>query len=253
MELAKRFRGMLADLGLKPAQAAKMLHVSLRTVHNWTSGTHQIPVMAYKLLRLLRYMELPGKSWEGWHFSRGMLITPEGREISGHDSSWWSLLIRRSHGFTELYQRQTSQNMAKAQTAGASGNDAEGSVPDAGLVPSKTNIYSSDIQRGQDGVTMAPWPTISDFPPLSMPTHENAASASESALTPCFASPLMPISGNQTGKHHEPIQTVQSLQLPVLLHLVNLASSPKTNAGNSPASSEKLANPDSFELGKVAA
>ena len=39
-----------------------MLHVSLRTLHNWNSGTHQIPVMAYKLLRMLRYMELPGQS-----------------------------------------------------------------------------------------------------------------------------------------------------------------------------------------------
>ena len=104
MELAKRFRGMLADLGLKPAQAAKMLHVSLRTVHNWTAGKHQIPVMVYKTLRMMRYMELPGQSWQGWHFSRGMLITPEGREISGKDSAWWSLLVRRAHSFDVLYR-----------------------------------------------------------------------------------------------------------------------------------------------------
>ena len=51
MVLAKRFEGMLADLGLKTPQAAQMLHVSVRTVHNWNSGTHQIPVMAYRLLR----------------------------------------------------------------------------------------------------------------------------------------------------------------------------------------------------------
>ena len=102
MELAKRFRSMLADLGLKPAQAAKMLHVSLRTVHNWISGKHQIPVMAYKLLRMMRYMELPGNSWAGWHFSRGQLVTPEGRTISGADSAWWSQLVRRAHGFSQL-------------------------------------------------------------------------------------------------------------------------------------------------------
>ena len=101
MELAKRFRGMLSDLGLKPTHAAKLLHVSLRTIHNWTSGKHQIPVIAYKTLRMMRYMELPGKSWEGWHFSRGILVTPEGHQITGKDGSWWSLLVRRAAMFDQ--------------------------------------------------------------------------------------------------------------------------------------------------------
>ena len=197
MELAKRFRGMLADLGLKPSQAAKLLHVSLRTVHNWNSGTHQIPVMAYKLLRLLRYMELPGKSWEGWHFSRGMLITPEGRSISGHDSAWWSQLVRRAHCFTELYQRQKPANMAKLETVNASEHAGEASVQDAGLDSYKTNGNVQQNIRGQDGIIMGSWPTISDFPPISMPMPENAASALESASTPCFASPSMPTFGTK--------------------------------------------------------
>lgn len=62
MEHGRRFRALLSDLGLTRPHAAKMLHVSLRTLHNWNSGTQQIPVMAYKLLRMLRYMELPGQS-----------------------------------------------------------------------------------------------------------------------------------------------------------------------------------------------
>ena len=193
MELAKRFRGMLADLGLKPAQAAKMLHVSLRTVHNWNKGTHQIPVMAYKLLRMMRYLELPGQSWQGWHFSRGMLITPEGRAISGKDGAWWSMLVRQAHSFGQLYRERNlerlAQSQADAEQVGACGLAAAGSVPHAGLVSVSTTHASDSEQSRQDGVIMGSWPTISDFPPLLMPMPESVASASESALTPCSASP----------------------------------------------------------------
>ena len=88
MEHAKRFRALLADLGLKHPEAAQMLHVSLRTLQNWLSGRHEVPYSVLKLLRLLRYMELPGQAWAGWHFSRGQLVTPEGRTISGRDGAW---------------------------------------------------------------------------------------------------------------------------------------------------------------------
>jgi hypothetical protein len=103
MALASRFRGMLADMGLSNPDAAKLLHVSLRTLQNWLSGRHQVPYAVYKLLRLMRYMELPGKAWEGWHFSRGQLVTPEGRTIDGSEGAWWSLLVRQSKGFEQLY------------------------------------------------------------------------------------------------------------------------------------------------------
>ena len=59
---AKRFRALLADLGLKHPDAALMLHVSLRTLQNWLSGRHELPYVVVKLLRLLRYMELPGQA-----------------------------------------------------------------------------------------------------------------------------------------------------------------------------------------------
>lgn len=63
-----------------------------------------MPYSVLKLLRLLRYMELPGESWAGWHFSRGHLVTPEGRTLSGKDGSWWSLLVRQAQGFGQLYR-----------------------------------------------------------------------------------------------------------------------------------------------------
>lgn len=56
MEHAKRFRALLADLGLNHPGAAKLLHVSLRTLHNWLSGRHEVPYADQKLLRLQRYL-----------------------------------------------------------------------------------------------------------------------------------------------------------------------------------------------------
>ncbi len=87
MEHAKRFRALLADLGLTHPDAAKLLHVSLRTLQNWLSARHEVPYATFKLLRLLRHMELPGDAWRGWSFARGLLITPEGRTIAAHEGA----------------------------------------------------------------------------------------------------------------------------------------------------------------------
>lgn len=266
MELAKRFRGMLADLGLKPAQAAKMLHVSLRTVHNWNKGTHQIPVMAYKLLRMMRYLELPGQSWQGWHFSRGMLITPEGREISGKDGAWWSLLVRQAHSFGQLYRERNlerlAQNQSDAGQVGACARLPVGQAALAGLVSVSTTHTSDSRQSRQDGVIMGSWPTISDFPPLLMPMPENAVSASESALTPCSVSPWTATSGETLGSVTP--ETVPAMPEPGLLplngkpqrlvdlladswlnrpYLGNRWQSPKTTLPNGQGSSQNSAKP----------
>ncbi len=115
MEHAKRFRALLADAGLSNDAAAKSLRVSLRTLQNWLSGRHEVPYAAFKLLRLLRYMELPGDAWRGWSFSRGMLVTPEGRTISGHEGSWWSLLVRRAAAFQSMYDTLSRFTMVQAE------------------------------------------------------------------------------------------------------------------------------------------
>jgi hypothetical protein len=49
---------MLADLGLTPETAGKMLHVHPRTVRYWISGKTLIPYSAYRLLRILTGSEL---------------------------------------------------------------------------------------------------------------------------------------------------------------------------------------------------
>jgi Phage protein len=183
MELAKRFRGMLADLGLKPLQAAKLLHVSLRTVHNWTAGKHQIPVMAYKTLRMLRYMELPGASWQGWHFSRGMLITPEGHQLTGKDGSWWSLLVRRAAMFD-----QTARENQRLR------NELAAKPPNLLLEHFTTNDNSS---QKPNGVIMGSWPTTSESLQPSISKPEPAVNGSASASTPSSVSPWTPTCENQ--------------------------------------------------------
>ncbi|CAM3549030.1 VC1465 family Xer recombination activation factor [Paracidovorax anthurii] len=95
---------MYRNLGLDLAGCAQLLHVTERTLHNWQSGKHDIPYAAYRLLRLLNRMELPGDSWAGWCFHGGKLWTPEGRSFVGTDGSWWSLLVRRAAMFDKLHR-----------------------------------------------------------------------------------------------------------------------------------------------------
>lgn len=155
---------MLADLGLSPLDAAKMLHVSLRTLQNWLSGHHEVPYAAYKLLRLMRYMELPGESWAGWHFSCGQLVTPEGRTISGAEGSWWSLLVQQARGFGKVYRELNALKAAHAggpAAVGRAGDSPRAAGLAAGLDgmgfpvtphPSLTNETNCP-KTGQSGVT----------------------------------------------------------------------------------------------------
>lgn len=112
---------MYRNLGLDLPGCAKLLHVTERTLHNWQSGKHDIPFAAYKLLRLLNRMDLPGPSWAGWCFHGGKLWSPEGHSFTGTDSSWWSLLIRQARLFPVVNARVTQLEI-KLKTAGATGS-----------------------------------------------------------------------------------------------------------------------------------
>nr|ART90363.1 hypothetical protein [uncultured bacterium] len=57
-----------------------------------------MPYAAYKLLRLLRWFELPGP-WEGWQMHSGKLWTPEGLGFDPSDSAWWGVLVRKAAQF----------------------------------------------------------------------------------------------------------------------------------------------------------
>ena len=96
---------MLADLGLTSETAAKMLHVTPRTVRYWISGKVLVPYAAYRLLRILTGAELPCNGWDGWHMHSGKLWTPEGHGFLPTDSSWWGLLVRQARTWKVLYDR----------------------------------------------------------------------------------------------------------------------------------------------------
>lgn len=131
MELGKRFRVMYRNLGMDLPACAKFLHITERTLHNWELGKHDIPYSAYRLLRLLNRMEMPGKSWEGWCFHGGKLWSPEGHSFVGTDSSWWSLLIRQARQFPVLLARnaQLESKLARAGTAADGKRSAAAAVP----------------------------------------------------------------------------------------------------------------------------
>ncbi|MDZ4397366.1 VC1465 family Xer recombination activation factor [Hydrogenophaga sp.] len=103
--IASKFKTTYSSLGLSVDDVAKLLHVTPRTLHNWNSGRHDIPFASFKLLRVLLRYELPHEDWEGWHFHRGKLYTPEGHSIAAHESSWWSLMLRRAEMCSSLYAR----------------------------------------------------------------------------------------------------------------------------------------------------
>jgi len=103
---------MLADLGLTPDTAGKMLHVHPRTVRYWISGKTLIPYSAYRLLRILTGSELPCSGWDGWHMHSGMLWSPEGYGFKPNDSSWWSLLVRQARSFKTMYDREACKRGA---------------------------------------------------------------------------------------------------------------------------------------------
>jgi DNA-binding XRE family transcriptional regulator len=121
-------------MGLDRPAAAKLLHVSERTVRNWETGVHEIPYTAYKLLRLLSYSELPGAAWSGWHIAVGRLWSPEGYSFAPQDAAWWSNLCRRAQLFHVLYDENNRLRAALADRSAA------GRASDALPVPTDGRI-----------------------------------------------------------------------------------------------------------------
>src|SRR5690606_35715132 len=86
---AARFREMRLTCGLSIEAAAKVLHLTERTLHNWESGRVRIPYAAYKLLRILRGHELADPAWRGFRVVGPVLWTPEGHSFRPDHLTWW--------------------------------------------------------------------------------------------------------------------------------------------------------------------
>lgn len=152
--IAFRFRTMYRNLGLNRAEAAKLLHVSGRTLQNWETGHHEIPYSAYKLLRLLNYQELAGAAWAGWHMHSGKLWTPEGFGFTPDCQGWWSLLVRQARMFRDLVERENVLQKAMHTTVNGPGRMTQtGPVPQAQRGPGPV---ASDAPTGAAGRAAKP-------------------------------------------------------------------------------------------------
>lgn len=190
-QLGKRLKAARARLGWSLSEAGKFFQVTERTWHNWETGSHRIPFAVYKLARVLARFELPSPAWAGWRLEAGMLITPEGRQISPQDGSWWSLLVRQAAGFRSVYDEVCRLRVALATLSGA-GPQARG------LVPSKTRLESNaqlQPECNQSDTIQAPCKPLLDYLTVSPPMPAPVPPTLESVSTPSFASPWTPTCG----------------------------------------------------------
>lgn len=96
-------------------EAGKLFRVTERTVRNWEAGRVAVPYAAFKLLRVLRGGELPGRAWKGYRLQGGTLWSPEGRPFHAHDATWWMLTVRMAHGFVAARQQAHAAQAASAR------------------------------------------------------------------------------------------------------------------------------------------
>lgn len=112
---AEQFRWERLSAGLSREQAAELLGVGLRTVGHWETGETAPSYAAFKLLRVFRQGEFVDPAWSGYRLVRGVLVTPEGREIRPHDMSWIGLLLGRARLARELAKERDRLQVALAE------------------------------------------------------------------------------------------------------------------------------------------
>ncbi len=246
-QLGSRLRYARLNLGWSIEDAGKYFQVTDRTWHNWESGAHRIPYAVYKLLRVLARLELPGKAWAGWRLEGDVLITPEGRQITPKDGSWWSLLVRRAAGFDACYneaatlrklliqvKREASQEATGAPVEGPRLRGGTAGRTSTGSATTGEDIDPPPVTRGETSVTitssrsgkgviMTSWPIPSDSPKPLTPQHAARPITLASALTPLSVLPWTPTCGlrvsllrPEQSQHRSPEQS------PRLRHLSQL-------------------------------
>lgn len=209
-QLGTRLHYARCKLGWSVEDAGKYFQVTDRTWHNWENGSHRIPYAVYKLARILARLELPGEAWAGWRLEGNLLITPEGRQITPQDGSWWSLLIRQARCFRAAMAEVNRMRLLLNETQDAgnvpatSGGAAGAGMGAAGLVPYKTSgnltglagvINASD--KHQNDVIIESWPILYDFQKPLTPLHAPKPTTLVSASTRSFALPWTPTCENR--------------------------------------------------------
>jgi len=145
--LGSRFKILLADTGLSPEDAGKLLHVTPRTIRYWISGQVTVPYAAYRLVRVLRLFELPCEGWDGWHMHSGRLWSPEGFGFTPRDSSWWGLLVRKAALFQQMYDRDRQLDVLMQRLEAGSRLPAPDRTAAAGLPGLAAGVPSGTAGR----------------------------------------------------------------------------------------------------------
>lgn len=78
---------------LRPADAARLAGVSVKTVYHWIAGTKQPAPQVLQLLEIRAGGFFPWRGWEGWQMEpeSGRLIAPNGYSFNSGELAWWSL------------------------------------------------------------------------------------------------------------------------------------------------------------------
>ncbi len=243
-QLGERLRYSRIKLGWSVEAAGKYFQVTDRTWHNWESGAHRIPYAVYKLARVLARLELPSEAWAGWRLEGNVLITPEGRQITPHDGSWWSLLVRQAAGFRAVYDEATRLRLALAEVTAAPAFERQAQRAEsgeaAGLVPYKTKQncqQNNPSKQRQNDVIMQVWPIHSDSQTPLTPLHAPRPTISASASTLSFALPWTPTCAIRVNLLR-PDQSQQRLSQSHLKQFLN-----RPNPPNPPSSPEPKSRP----------
>ncbi|MDI1246495.1 MAG: VC1465 family Xer recombination activation factor [Rhodoferax sp.] len=243
-QLGQRLHYARCKLGWSVEDAGKYFQVTDRTWHNWENGSHRIPYAVYKLARILARLELPSEAWAGWRIEGNLLITPEGRQITPQDGSWWSLLIRQARCFRSAMAEMTRLRLLLNETKDADGLltgcvSAPESAVGAGLVTYKTSgnlTGSTDVinasDRHQNDVIIESWPILYDFQKPLTPLHAPKPTTLVSASTRSFALPWTPTCENRADLLRPDQSQTRSLQSHLKqLTKVQSLSNPQSSQG----------------------
>lgn len=99
---------------LTQKEAAEMLHVTTRTIHNWETGKVKIPYSVFRLLRISTGFELPGAAWRGWKLFGDALWSPDGKKYAAADLSYLSLTFAMARQFRLDYAKRHAQRAARS-------------------------------------------------------------------------------------------------------------------------------------------
>jgi transcriptional regulator with XRE-family HTH domain len=101
----EQFRDLRRHSDLTRLQAAGLLSVSVRTIQNWETGGARVPWMAYRMLRIIRGYDLPGKAWEGWTLRGDTLYSPDNRAFPAGSLYQLQNTFAQAKLFRQLYAR----------------------------------------------------------------------------------------------------------------------------------------------------